>query len=186
MSVTIGIYREVTLSLSDLLDFNHGKSGVTLRNRVLYPSHLRRLGGSLRLRIPNYSQTRAQGLPPPHPAFQTSCVQHSTVRRRRVGIPRVVGCGTYREGVYPPWYPEYMYREVYTHQGTGLHVQGCIYPPMVPGGMLGRHIHPMYPGGMLGRYVHPMYQGGMLGVYYPMYQGGMLGVYYSPPGFRRE
>jgi len=140
MTLTIGYIWEETLSLSDLLDFNHGKSGVTLRNRVLYLSHLRKLGGSLRLMILNYSQARAQGPSPPHPASQTSCVQHGTGWVGWWVYPGWYGGYIVGRLVYPPGYPGYMYRKVYTYQDTRATCTGRYIPPMVPG----RHAREAY------------------------------------------
>jgi len=60
----IGVYWEVTLCLSNLSVSSHGRTGVTLRNRSLYLSHLWRTKGELRLSPRGFSKTEPRASSP--------------------------------------------------------------------------------------------------------------------------
>ena len=69
ISCYIGIYWGFTLSLSNLYDINHGRSGVTLRTVSHQLSHLWEEEGLSAPHLLNYSQDRAQGFVVRHPTL---------------------------------------------------------------------------------------------------------------------
>jgi len=128
-TITIGYTVGKARSLSNLINFDHGREARTLRRGFALSSHLRRLGELYALHVHNYPESRAQGLVAGHLRIVYS--QHCTTRYGSVhqGIPRVVWGHI---GRIPTMVLPGGHIGRYTHHGTTLGIHHLVYTTMVP------------------------------------------------------